>query len=392
MRSKVKQTLLHMEEERVNRIAFIFATLAAVEAFVVVVVILGGPLRDSIILVMPFFGILLQVLERRNAWFKRYAKYAYMTLPFWCSVILIIDGGGRFAAVTQLYFMWLSLSIAYYDVKMVLFCSAMTISSTAGAIILAPDAMFKLDNLTIWLYILTVYIMATALAIVISWRMHRFIEQQQKVRVYEDKLIYLEQLEQKEEQHSEFIHNINHYFSAIGELARAENCDRIVGLLEELNGQLSQSERILYTRHKVLNAILSEKAGEAAERQIPFEAYVEPGLSLGSVTDGDLVSMLGNLLDNALEAAEQCVGEKRKVSLWIYMEKEGKVCAIKLVNSFAKPPVLQNNRFLSTKINREMHGIGIKSVENTAEKYGGYLQCIPEKELFTAILILPVKK
>lgn len=222
--------------------------------------------------------------------------------------------------------------------------------------------------------------------------MHRLIAQMQKVRIYEDKLIYLEQLEQKEEKHSEFIHNINHYFSAIGELARAENCDRIVGLLEELNGQVSRSERILYTRHKVLNAILSEKAGEAAEHQIPFEAYVEPGFSLGSVTDGDLVSMLGNLLDNALEAARQCEGEKRKVFLWFYMEKEGKVCAVKLVNSFVRPPVKQKSRFLSTKINQEMHGIGIKSVENTAEKYGGYLQCIPEKDIFTAILILPVKK
>lgn len=392
MKSKVKQTLLHLEEEWVNRIAFFFATLAAVEAFVVVVVILDGPPRDSIILVMPFFGILMMILERRTTWFKRYAKYAYMTLPFWCSIILIIDGGGRFAAVTQLYFMWLSLSIAYYDVKMVLFCSAMTISSTAGAIILAPEAMFKLDNLTMWIYILTVYMMATALAIVISWRMHRFIEQQQKVRVYEDKLIYLEQLEQKEEKHSEFIHNINHYFSAIGEFARAENCDRIVGLLEELNGQLSQSERILYTSHKVLNAILSEKASEAAGRQIPFQAYVEPGLSLGSVTDGDLVSMLGNLLDNALEAAGQCEGEKRKVSFWIYMEKGGSVCVVKLVNSFVKPPVLQKSRFISTKINHELHGIGIKSVENTAEKYGGYLQCMPQEGFFMAILILPIKK
>ena len=51
--------------------------------------------------------------------------------------------------------------------------------------------------------------------------------------------------------------NINHYFNAIGEMARTENCENIVSMVEELNGMLLQNERIIYTNHKVLNAIVS---------------------------------------------------------------------------------------------------------------------------------------
>ena len=54
MEEKKKINLFHIEEERENQVAYILATLAAVEAFLVVVIFLGGPKRDSVILVMPF--------------------------------------------------------------------------------------------------------------------------------------------------------------------------------------------------------------------------------------------------------------------------------------------------------------------------------------------------
>ena len=391
MDSKKRLNILEIEEDKVNQVAFIFATLAAIGAFIVVIVLLDGPPRDAMILIMPIFGILLRTLTKKVKWLQKYEKYVYMTLPFWCTIILIVDGGGRFAAVTQLYFMWLILSIAYYDVKMVLFCSVFTIFCTAGAVWLFPEAMFKLTNLTLWFYILTVYIMATVLAAIIAKRMRNLLEQARKLRTYENELVYLEQLEKKEEKHSEFIHNMNHYFKAIGELARQEHCEQIMGLMEELNINLMQNERIIYTSHKIVNAVLSEKMNEALDYNLDFDAYVEPGSCFGEVSSSDWVVMLGNLLDNAFEAGKQCEGEKRKITMRIFMEKDGKVCVVKLVNYFVKKPRRYKSGFISSKKEKELHGIGVKSVENTIEKYNGYLQCMVEDEIFTAILILPVR-
>lgn len=388
----MKSSILSIEEERVNFIAFIFCMLASVGAFIVVLGFLDGSYRDAIVLGLTFIGLLIRTLEKRTRWFKKYAKYAYMTGPFWVVWVLVISNDGKFAAATQADFMWLMLSIAYYEVSVVLFCSTVTIISTAGAIIFFPEAMLQLDNLTIWFYIFTIYLLTTVLAAIIAKRMRDLIEQTQEMKRYEDELSYLEQLEEKEEKHGEFIHNINHYFVAIGELAREEHCDQIINLMKELNLNLMQNERTIYTSHRVVNAVLSEKAREALESKINFDVYVEPGIRFGEATDGDLVAMLGNLLDNALEAVKGCTGDKRKIVLRIYMEKEGRLCIVKLVNYFAEKPKRHKSGFISSKKDKGLHGIGVKSVENTVKKYGGYLQCLIDGEMFTAILVLPVPK
>lgn len=389
---KINPNIIKTLEETANTIAFAAAEIISVIAFIVVVGFLDGTLKDWIILFSTASGIVMRLLEKKTNWFKKYAKYLYLSISFWCTCILIITNDGKYAGVSQVYFMFLTVSIAYCDIKMVLYCSAITVVSTVGGLIFFPEAMLKVDDFSIWIFILIVFIIATALAAVIAKRMKLLIEKTRQMKAYEDELVYLEQLQKKEEKHSEFIHNISHYFVAIGELARIENCEQIVELIQELNGKVLQNERIIYTSHKVLNAILSEKSGEALEQQIDLEIYVEPIPGLDGITDGDLVSMVGNLLDNALEAAGKCEGEKRKIRLKIFMEKEGRVCVMKLVNYFVTPPIMKKSSFISTKKNQEKHGIGIKSVEKTAEKYGGYLQCLFEEDKFTSILILPVKK
>lgn len=388
----MKSSILSIEEERVNFIAFIFGVLASGGSFIVVVGFLDGTIRDAGSLGLVAVCLLIRLLEKKLPGLKKYAKYAYMTGPFWVTWVLVVSNDGKYAGVTQAYFMWLILSIAYYEVSVVLFCSAVTIISTVGAIILFPEAMLQLDNLTIWLYILSLYLLATILAAIIASRMRDLIEQTRQLKMYEDELSYLEQLEEKEEKHGEFIHNINHYFVAIGELAREEHCEQIINLMKELNLNLMQNERTIYTTHRVVNAVLSEKAREALESEIDFDVYVEPGIQFGEAADSDLVAMLGNLLDNALEAVKGCTGDKRKILLRIYMEKEGRVCVVKLVNYFTERPQRHKSGFISSKREKGLHGIGVKSVENTVKKYEGYLQCLIDEETFTAILVLPVKK
>lgn len=388
---KIKRDIKNTMEQTANTIAFAAAETVSVIAFIVVVGYLDGTWKDWIILMATASGIALRYLEKKTGWFQKCAKYFYLSISFWCTCVLIFTNDGKYAAVSQVYFMFLTVSIAYCDIKMVIYCAAITVVSTIGGLIFFPEAMLKVDEFSIWIYILIVFVLAAVLAAIIANRMRLLIEKTRQMKAYEDELVYLEQLQKKEEKHSEFIHNISHYFIAIGELARIENCEEIVELIQELNGKVLQNEGIIYTSHKVLNAILSEKSGEAAEQQTELEVYVEPVPSLDGITDGDLVSMVGNLLDNALEAAGKCEGEKRKISLRIFMEKEGRVCVMKLVNYFVTPPIMKKSAFISTKKNREMHGIGIKSVEKTAKKYGGYLQCLVEGDKFSSILILPVK-
>ena len=77
-------------------------------------------------------------------------------------------------------------------------------------------------------------------------------------------------------------------------------------------------------------------------------------LKLEGIADCALVAMMGNLMDNALEAAVKCEGEKRKVSVKIFMDREGKVCVMKLVNYFVTLPIKRKTGFIAIR-NMEIH-------------------------------------
>lgn len=60
-----------------------------------------------------------------------------------------------------------------------------------------------------------------------------------------------------------------------------------------------------YSYHKILNVILSEYNNRAEKAGVCFDAYVESGCVLGYIQDINLLTMLGNILDNALSATKK---------------------------------------------------------------------------------------
>lgn len=219
-----------------------------------------------------------------------------------------------------------------------------------------------------------------------------YINMEQKALILQQKmdLSHYVQIARVNEKHEEFIHNISHYLKVIGELSRENKNENINNIIRELNVELESRDFILYSENHILNAILAEKRELIEKKQIKFDAYVEPGVDLGKVSDMDLVTMLENLLDNAITASEKCEEEPR-VKVCIFMQNEGGICIIKVKNTFNGEIIKTSRGFLTTKQEKGRHGIGIQSVEKTAKKYGGYLNCSAENNEFTSILVLTVK-
>ncbi|TCL57603.1 GHKL domain-containing protein [Kineothrix alysoides] len=203
-------------------------------------------------------------------------------------------------------------------------------------------------------------------------------------------LSYYNQIQEINEKYKEFIHNTSHYLKTIGELARKNENASILDILRELHVELENNTMNIYSENHVMNAILNEKESQANKVGVLFDIYVEPGALADIVSDADLITMLGNLLDNAIVAAQQ--GEKEHyVRTRIFMQNEGGFCVVKITNNFAGEIIRSKGGFVSTKKEKEIHGIGIQSVQNTAGKYNGYLECFVEGDIFTAILVLPIK-
>ena len=137
-------------------------------------------------------------------------------------------------------------------------------------------------------------------------------------------------------------------------------------LLHEIQQQLEHASDHVYTSCPVVDAILIEKCRNAREAGIRVEHSINFSEKL-KINRGDMGIILGNLLDNAIEAAKK--------------EPEPKIC-IKMVQNREQLMIEIKNTcrsdgkidWYSTKEDKRNHGIGIKSVTKVVEQYKGRLQ------------------
>ena len=101
----------------------------------------------------------------------------------------------------------------------------------------------------------------------------------------------------------------------------------------------------------------------------------------------DLCAILGNLLDNAIEAARQVPDPSgRTVALTI--RRIHQMLVIKVENSFAAAPVQEGGELKTTKTEGGLHGWGLKSAQTAAEKYDGMVRAGVSGEVFRAVATL----
>lgn len=89
-------------------------------------------------------------------------------------------------------------------------------------------------------------------------------------------------------------------------------------------------------------------------------------------TDREIISLFGNLLDNALEACEQIKGKERWIRIKI--KKKNQLIYIEIANAIAKKPDQNGSGFISTKKENGLHGYGMRNIRDIVEKYEGIFQ------------------
>ena len=104
----------------------------------------------------------------------------------------------------------------------------------------------------------------------------------------------------------------------------------------------------------------------------------------------DITSVLGNLLDNAMEGARQC--EDGKVVIALYMENGGRLAICRIENNYVGELKNEGTRLLTTKENPELHGIGLQNVKRIVEEYSGYIQYEHGKGIYITTVIFPMQE
>lgn len=174
------------------------------------------------------------------------------------------------------------------------------------------------------------------------------------------------------------------------------SCQLLYGLLEQgrvekamdyLAGQTSRLPDIplaIYTGSEAVNTLLNLKQARGREMGILFTTKVTTDLA--GILEYDVCRLLGNLLDNAIEAASQCEAGTGRVDLRLGGDR--RKCLIEVSNSI-KGAVLKNGRLpATTKEDAEHHGLGYLSVADIVEKYNGSMKLSEKEGEFLAAMVL----
>ena len=180
-------------------------------------------------------------------------------------------------------------------------------------------------------------------------------------------------------------HDLKNHFSAISGLLEDGKYDSGIQYLSELNNTVNSMGELIKSGNTVVDYIINSKLSNLDGVQVIVSGYVG---SFSDIEDIDMVSILGNILDNAIEAQEKTIGEKR-IELLFLRKNTNRVIICK--NSVSES-VLKNNKLLSsTKDSPELHGFGHQIVESTVKKYNGIIDYFEENNVFGVQIILPEK-
>lgn len=159
------------------------------------------------------------------------------------------------------------------------------------------------------------------------------------------------------------------------------------GYLDSLNDDLTTVDTVVKTGNVMVDAILNSKLTLARRQKIPVNCKAELPERI-SVEDVDLCVILGNLLDNAIEACGRM--EEGARFLRVYMRVNTSQFYLSVQNSAREEPDFDERNYISRK--RGNHGLGMKRVKAMVDKYHGYLNLANEPGIFAAEVTLPLEQ
>lgn len=222
-------------------------------------------------------------------------------------------------------------------------------------------------------------------------RLSENLELKHKTMIYETEFDLLDKhMREKEEAMLEFRrkrHDLKHQMLGVLQLLEERQYDDLRNRIIELADLKSlEGLRIANTDNSIIDAFLNYKYETAKNHHIEFRVDLNIPSQL-PFQNGDLCVVLGNVLDNALEANLRSKIEKPYIELLMRYDGDNLIMIVE--NSF-DGNVLKDKggNYITRKIDNENHGLGIGSIKKILDKYYGYYEVTMEKNVYRLEIIL----
>lgn len=182
-------------------------------------------------------------------------------------------------------------------------------------------------------------------------------------------------------------HEMGHHLEALSALWDANDLPRVKSYLQSLLAEKNRIPPLAYSKHFLVNAILSSYLGSAAKMgiQISFSVQVPEALSMA---DADLCILLSNLLQNAVEG---CMDLPTSADRFIFFELRLKENLLVFSCRNSAKGCDSTGPFPTTKSKAQSHGLGLAGMEQVAVQYGGTLSACRKQGVFQVQGVLSLK-
>ncbi|MCI8978481.1 GHKL domain-containing protein [Lachnospiraceae bacterium 54-11] len=180
-------------------------------------------------------------------------------------------------------------------------------------------------------------------------------------------------------------HEFKNQIMCIESLIGKKNYGELEEYVRKVSGRLRTEPDYIKTNNIIVNAILNSKYQEMLDKKILFIFKIND-LSGLNISDEDVVIILSNLLNNAIEACERCT-DRKYVKMKFMKEKDSTVISVR--NPYEGELIITDGEIQTSKKHETAeHGVGIKNIIDVIERYqGSYVMRNNGNEFYFSVVI-----
>lgn len=213
--------------------------------------------------------------------------------------------------------------------------------------------------------------------------------QQKELQKAELERVYHAEIETLYQETRTWRHDFRNHIQAIKGCFSQGNYERLGSYLDAIDHSTDRIELRVNSGNELLDAIVSAKITRAEAAGITFSTDLS--ISDADPIDAvDFTTLVGNLLDNAIEASEKTVPTEGRSFIDLAISDEtGTQLMISVENSMVEAPVVEKGRYISSKATGD-HGIGMSQIDGIVNKYEGFIMRKSTDGLFSTYVRIPL--
>lgn len=199
--------------------------------------------------------------------------------------------------------------------------------------------------------------------------------------------VYYKELESQQKEIRSISHDMKSHLRYLNTILAQGQTERAQEYVKTIYQDVESAHSVVHCGNSVIDAILSNKlqGSEDFGIRLEFDLIIPPQLS---VRDIDILILLGNLLDNAMEACKRLEIEDGEKFIYVNARVQKGFLCIQVNNSYNGLLNLVENSYATVKTEKHFCGIGLSNIERIVNKYHGKLNITHTETVFSVLALL----